>query len=527
MPSLAQQVYDAYSTNLLREDIYAVLPQALEGLKSDQVQDVLDGNPTLINLVIDNPAILATLGVILDPEFITLLEEDQEVRDMLGDTLVQSLLADVDAIDELIVLLAAGFNEGQVVAPVIAPIDNITRIQGYSEVTIQATLSSGTLPVTWSLTSSDGITINTSGRISIPVGLVVGMYSVTITAENSQQDTDTEDFTFTVEVSTTEAGSPVIAAIGNVSQQVSTPYETVATLSSDTESVTWSITGEGASIGETTGAILINVPSTPGTYDYRVTAVDPMVAGGNADTEDFSVTATGIPPVISEIVVGKRQEGYDAFGIQARLESGTLPVTWGIQSFIGVTISQAGVITIPADRRAGRYPITATAEIAGGVSDERLFHVVIVEPPTPEPEPEPEPEPTLTTEGEGRARILFMPIFASKIIYAQAFFLTNPGTSPLLAGETRSYPTKYLIGGDRRATDFNLLWYANQTDADAQQDRLTDTTRLPTVEFVPETPTGAAKVFQDGVAILTAPMANGYDAPRCGYRDDAGYRRFY
>ena len=105
--SVAEQVKEKYGELLQREDLAAVLPQVLEGLKSDDVQNTLSGNPALINIVVANPDILATLGVELDPEFITLLKEDQAVKDMLSDPLVQSLLADVNAIEEFETLLTA------------------------------------------------------------------------------------------------------------------------------------------------------------------------------------------------------------------------------------------------------------------------------------------------------------------------------------------------------------------------------------------------------------------------------------
>ena len=106
--SLAEQVLEKHGELLRREDLAAVLPQVLEGLKSDQVQNVLSGNPAIINVVVANPDVLANFGVNLEPEFITLLKEDQEVKDLLSDPLVQSLLANVDAIDELEGLLLSG-----------------------------------------------------------------------------------------------------------------------------------------------------------------------------------------------------------------------------------------------------------------------------------------------------------------------------------------------------------------------------------------------------------------------------------
>ena len=105
--SLAEQVKEKYAELLGREDIAAALPSALEGLKSDQVQNTLSGNPALINIVVDNPDILVNFGVELDPKFITLLKEDEAVKAMLRDPLVQSVLADVNAIEEFEALLAA------------------------------------------------------------------------------------------------------------------------------------------------------------------------------------------------------------------------------------------------------------------------------------------------------------------------------------------------------------------------------------------------------------------------------------
>ncbi len=115
--SLAEQVQEKYSVLLQREDLAAVLPQVFEGLKSDQVQGILSTNPALINVVVANPDVLETFGLTLDPEFITLLKEDQEVKDLLSDPLVQSLLADVDAIDELAALLAAAPTEPEPTEP--------------------------------------------------------------------------------------------------------------------------------------------------------------------------------------------------------------------------------------------------------------------------------------------------------------------------------------------------------------------------------------------------------------------------
>ena len=95
--SLAQRVLGKYSHILQREDIQAVLPDALEGLKAPNIQELL--NPTVITAAVANPDLLGLVGV--EPRFINLLKTDAELRAMLGDAQVQALLQDTAAIAEL------------------------------------------------------------------------------------------------------------------------------------------------------------------------------------------------------------------------------------------------------------------------------------------------------------------------------------------------------------------------------------------------------------------------------------------
>ena len=99
--SLAEQVAAKYSETLQREDIQAVLPDVLEGLKSDQIQGILSANPAIIGAVVAAPDLLLNFAPDTNPQFIELLKTDAELIAMLSDPLVQSLLADVKAIDEL------------------------------------------------------------------------------------------------------------------------------------------------------------------------------------------------------------------------------------------------------------------------------------------------------------------------------------------------------------------------------------------------------------------------------------------
>ena len=119
--SLAEQVAAKHSETLQREDIQAVLPDVLEGLKSDQIQGILSANPALIGAVVAAPDLLLNFAPDTDPKFIALLKEDVELQAMLNDPLVQSLLADVDAIDELAGLLGVGAEPPVVEPPVVEP----------------------------------------------------------------------------------------------------------------------------------------------------------------------------------------------------------------------------------------------------------------------------------------------------------------------------------------------------------------------------------------------------------------------
>ena len=115
--SLAQRVFDKHSETLQREDIRAVLPDVLEGLKSDQIQGILSANPAIISTVVAAPDLLGNFVPDIDPAFVQLLKEDEELKALLNDPLVQSLLADVEAIDQLAELLGVGAEPPEVVEP--------------------------------------------------------------------------------------------------------------------------------------------------------------------------------------------------------------------------------------------------------------------------------------------------------------------------------------------------------------------------------------------------------------------------
>ena len=108
---LAQRVFQKHKQTLQRADIQEILPQVLKGLKAPENQRLL--NPQTINLVVDDPDILPIFMPDIDPKFVALLKADWALKNLLRDPLVQELLQNPAAIDELARLLGVGGGAGQ------------------------------------------------------------------------------------------------------------------------------------------------------------------------------------------------------------------------------------------------------------------------------------------------------------------------------------------------------------------------------------------------------------------------------
>lgn len=102
--SLAEQVFQEHQTILLSEDVQAVLPEVILELKKPENQPLLTS--PIIEAVLEQPDLLKVIFPDIGDEFITLLKlEDSDLRILLSDPDVQTLLQTPEAIDELIVLL--------------------------------------------------------------------------------------------------------------------------------------------------------------------------------------------------------------------------------------------------------------------------------------------------------------------------------------------------------------------------------------------------------------------------------------
>lgn len=100
--SLAERIAETHAALFEREDIRELLPSILATLRKQVIQDQI--TPELLKSVIMNPDTLKTIIPNIDERFITLLKEDMDVMTFIGDTDVQLLLQDREAIDELAII---------------------------------------------------------------------------------------------------------------------------------------------------------------------------------------------------------------------------------------------------------------------------------------------------------------------------------------------------------------------------------------------------------------------------------------
>ena len=101
--SPAERVAETHAALFEREDIRELLPPILATLRKQGIQDQI--TPELLKSVIMNPDTLKTIIPNIDERFITLLKEDMDVMTFIGDTDVQLLLQNREAIDELAIIL--------------------------------------------------------------------------------------------------------------------------------------------------------------------------------------------------------------------------------------------------------------------------------------------------------------------------------------------------------------------------------------------------------------------------------------
>lgn len=195
------------------------------------------------------------------------------------------------------------------IAPVINAISNVSRTWGYSQFTIQASLSSGTTP-TWDISGIAGATISQSGLITIPAGLGIGTYNATVNASN-RAGSDRKSFSLVVAYGTQVPTVPRIrfsplpvsnrASIawqsGNFIQPNGSPIIRIEYSLNNGQWQTSSVINiaifTSTFLGFVTGTpnpVFHQIQLSPGTYSVRVRAVNQNGASDPSNSLTFTLS---------------------------------------------------------------------------------------------------------------------------------------------------------------------------------------------------------------------------------------------
>ncbi len=288
------------------------------------------------------------------------------------------------------------------VAPVLAPIGNITQCGVGDPITFTATATDADIPangLTFSLTlgspPATGATINaTTGAFSWTPS-AMGTFPITINVTDNGAPPLTDSETITMTVGGCPNTEPVLAAIGNktVNEQTLLAFTATATDPDAGQTLTFSLdpgAPVGATIGASSGAFnwIPNEAQGPGVFSITVRVTD----NGDPALSDFetiqvTVNEVNLPPVMAAIGNKSVCEGvllsFAATCTDPDIPANTLTFTLGAGAPPGATITSGGNFNwTPTEAQGpGSFPITICCADNGSppLQDCETFTVTVLE----------------------------------------------------------------------------------------------------------------------------------------------------
>jgi large repetitive protein len=224
------------------------------------------------------------------------------------------------------------------------------------------TTTSGTLPT--------GLTLSTTGVLSgTPTDS--GTFHFTVTATDSSNDTGNRSYTVTINPTL------VITTTTLPGGQVSVAYDQTVSATGGTTPLTFTATGTPPGLTLSSAGVLSGTPTTPGTYQFTVSATD--AAGATSPFQSFPITIAAAPIVISPTTLPNWTVNQPGYTQSITATGGVPPFTFTTTAGTlpsGLSLSTSGVIS-GTPTATGTFSFTITATDSTSTSQSQAYTVTI------------------------------------------------------------------------------------------------------------------------------------------------------